>query len=171
VSAMDVIEDARADISALLAEVICAVLDEKVVPGCAGTIDLGPCVRARLAVCDQVDGSAMLIELRMEIMVARFLAGHMMATSAPGVEDVLDAVGELGNMAAGNIKTLFPHSYRLSLPTVELMAEAPEHPADAVVVRAGVLGQPVELSVAPVADTTDLYWPGIDQDSALERQR
>ena len=39
-----------------------------------------------------------------------------------------------------------------------------------VTVRAGVLGQVVELTVEVADDVSDLYWPGATSDNALETQ-
>jgi hypothetical protein len=96
----------------------------------------------------------------------------MLLTPDPGPDDLLDAVGELGNIAGGNVKSLLRHSCRLSLPMAEVTENRDSSAAaSGVTVRASVLGQVVELSVDVALDVAGLYWPGASPvPSALESQ-
>jgi Chemotaxis phosphatase CheX len=169
VSAIDEFEAARQDLEALLIEVLGTVAGEEAMPA-RGDEELppGPVVSSRLAIHDEDDDSYTMVSIRTSSIVARVLASRMLLTPDPGPDDLLDAVGELGNIAGGNVKSLLRHSCRLSLP----MAEVSEHasggpPPGGVTVQAQVLGQVVELSVDVADDVTDLYWPG-STSAALE---
>lgn len=52
--------------------------------------------------------------------MGRLMASRMFGTSDEALRDadVCDAIGELANMAAGNLKAALPRPVRLSLPTV-----------------------------------------------------
>jgi chemotaxis protein CheX len=161
VSAIDEFEAAREDLEALLIEVLGTVAGEEAMPVWDEGLPPGPVVSALLAIHDEEDDSYTMVSIRTSSIVARVLASRMLLTADPGPDDLLDAVGELGNIAGGNVKSLLRHSCRLSLP----MAEVTEHDesgsaAGGVTVRAAVLGQVVELSVDVAADVTGLYWPG-----------
>jgi hypothetical protein len=175
VSAIDEFEAAREDLEALLIEVLGTVAGEEAMPAW-GDADLppGPVVSSRLAIHDEVDDSYTMVSIRTSSIVARVLAGRMLLTPDPGPDDLLDAVGELGNIAGGNVKSLLRHSCRLSLPTAEVTEHGREAaPPGGVTVRAAVLGQVVELSVDVAVDVTGLYWPGLSSagvDDALETQ-
>jgi CheY-specific phosphatase CheX len=102
-----------------------------------------------------------MVSVRTSSIVARVLASRMLLTPDPGPDDLLDAVGELGNIAGGNVKSLLRHSCRLSLPTAEVTEGADPHSdGSGVTVRASVLGQVVELTVDVAGDVSGLYWPG-----------
>jgi chemotaxis protein CheX len=59
------------------------------------------------------------VMLQCGMPLARTLAAQMFqAESAPTLEDVRDALGELTNVIGGNVKALFPGPSRISLPAV-----------------------------------------------------
>lgn len=160
-STIDEFEAAREDLEALLIEVLGTVAGEEAIPVWDEELPPGPIVSSRLAIHDEDDDSHTMVTIRTSAIVARVLASRMLLTPDPGPDDLLDAVGELGNIAGGNVKSLLRHSCRLSLP----MAGVAEHTGEpglpgGVTVRALVLGQVVELSVGVADDVTGLYWPG-----------
>jgi chemotaxis protein CheX len=170
VSVIDEFEAARDDLESLLIEVLGTVAGEEAMPVWHDEfLPPGPVVSSRLAIHDEDDDSYTMVSIRTSSIVARVLASRMLLTPDPGPDDLLDAVGELGNIAGGNVKSLLRHSCRLSLPT----AQVTEHRGDdqrpgGVTVRAAVLGQVVELSVDVADDVTGLYWPGSSQAATPE---
>jgi CheY-specific phosphatase CheX len=161
VSAIDEFEAAREDLEALLIEVLGTVAGEEAMPVWDESLPPGEVVSVRLGIHDEVEDSYTMVAVHTSSIVARMLAGRMLLTADPGPDDLLDAVGELGNIIGGNVKSLLRHSCRLSLPTAESgvrSADAPEH--GGVTVRAAVLGQVVELTVDVAGDFGSLYWPG-----------
>jgi Chemotaxis phosphatase CheX len=171
VNAIDEFEAAREDLEALLIEVLGTVAGEEAMPVWDETLPAGPIVSSRLAIHDEDDDSYTMVSIRTSSIVARVLASRMLLTPDPGPDDLLDAVGELGNIAGGNVKSLLRHSCRLSLPTAEV-TEHDGHAVDpgGVTVRASVLGQVVELTVDVAVDVSGLYWPGSHLSEALEPQ-
>ena len=168
-SAIDEFEEAREDLEALLIEVLGSVFSEEAMPVWDQGLPPGPVVSSRLAIHDEVDDSYTMVEVRTSAIVARVLASRMLLTADPGPDDLLDAVGELGNIAGGNVKSLLRHSCRLSLPTAEMADENRGTPdVDGVTVRAAVLGQVVELTVHSADDIEGLSWPGSTSDQAVE---
>lgn len=160
-SDIDEFEAAREDLEALLIEVLGAVAGEEAMPVWDEHLPAGPIVAARLAIHDEDDDSYTMVSVRTSAIVARVLASRMLLTPDPGPDDLLDAVGELGNIAGGNVKSLLRHSCRLSLPMAELTAsDGGTDDGSGVTVRACVLGQVVELTVDASDDVAGLYWPG-----------
>jgi hypothetical protein len=161
VSDIDEFDAARDDLEALLIEVLGAVAGEEAMPAWTDALPAGPLVSSRLAIHDEEDDSYTIISMRTSSIVARVLASRMLHAPDPGPDDLLDAMGELGNITGGNVKSLLRHSCRLSLPTAEMTDNNGAHPDfGGVTVRAAVLGHVVELSVEATDDVADLYWPG-----------
>jgi chemotaxis protein CheX len=161
VSDIDEFEAAREDLEALLIEVLGAVAGEEAMPVWDEPLPAGPVVTSRLAIHDEDDDSYTMISMRTSAIVARVLASRMLHAPDPGPDDLLDAVGELGNITGGNVKSLLRHSCRLSLPVAEMTeGGGPDPHLGGVTVRAAVFGQVVELSVEAVDDVGGLYWPG-----------
>lgn len=159
-SDIDEFEAAREDLEALLIEVLGAVAGEEAMPVWAETLPTGPVVASRLAIHDEDDDSYTMISMRTSAIMARVLASRMLHAPDPGPDDLLDAVGELGNITGGNVKSLLRHSCRLSLPVAEMTDGGPDPDLGGVTVRAAVFGQVVELNVEAVDDVSGLYWPG-----------
>jgi chemotaxis protein CheX len=167
-SAIDEFEEAREDLEALLIEVLGSVFSEEAMPVWDDALPPGPVVSSRLAIHDEVDDSYTMVEVRTSAIVARVLASRMLLTADPGPDDLLDAVGELGNIAGGNVKSLLRHSCRLSLPLAEMTEDAAPVDVDGVTVRAAVLGQVVELTVHLAGDIEGLTWPGSASEEVVE---
>lgn len=156
-SAFDDLDQAMEDLEGLLLDVLGSVLSEDAVP-CWDQLPPGPQAVAHLAIHDHAEGEYLGITVRLGMPLARVLASRMMTVADPTAEDVVDAVGELGNIAGGNVKSLLCQHARLSLPTAELVEAGDPH-ADGVQVRAVVLGQVVELTLAPGRPAEGLAWP------------
>lgn len=74
--------------------------------------------------CVHIDGAwngAVLLHVGEEL--AELLAGELFRSPTPTPAEVRDAIGELTNMLAGNIKALLPEPSRISLPAVALGAD------------------------------------------------
>ena len=64
------------------------------------------------------------VMLRCPMTLAVTLTSAMFQTGVdPGPDDVRDALGELANMAAGNVKALLPETCGISLPAVAFGAD------------------------------------------------
>jgi len=150
--------DLEEDLESLLLDVLTTVLSEEAVP-VATDLPPGPRAVARLAIHDEIEDSYLEVAVRIGLPLAKVAACRMMSVADPSTDDVVDAVGELGNIAGGNVKSLLFNHSRLSLPIAEI-DDAPGPQCESTVhVRALVLGQVVELSVTPTSDVDDLYWP------------
>ena len=69
-----------------------------------------------------IDGSwrgAVMIQAPLTLAV-RLAAGMFQAPEQPGFDEIRDALGELTNMLAGNLKALLPEPSAISLPAVAL---------------------------------------------------
>jgi hypothetical protein len=160
---------AHDELDAIVTDVLGSILGEEAVPAHHAMPD-GPVASARLAIHDSADDSFAVVEVRVGLALARVLAGRMMFLADPEDEDVLDAVAELGNICAGNVKSLLCQHARLSLPTAGMGPGAPTLSDADVQVRAVVLGHLVELAVTTGADVEGLDWPPVAADEELERQ-
>jgi Chemotaxis phosphatase CheX len=180
------IEAAREDLEGLLTDVLSSVFDEEVevlppsgddTSGPSGEA-LEPDAAALVAVRDDRAGVDLGVHVRVSPVLARLLASRMFACDEPVSEDLLDAVGELGNIAGGNVKSLlFPSdsTARLSLPSAVLGGPATPPPArgDGTLppsIRALVLGEPVELTLVPDVEAGALIWPPTAPIEVLEGQ-
>ena len=181
------IEAARYDLEGLLAEVLASVFEEEVdvlppgedaaavpAPDVAGD---APDAAALVAVRDDSAGVDLGVHVRLSPVLARLLASRMFACDDPVGEDLLDAVGELGNIAGGNVKSLlFPSdgTARLSLPSAVLGGPAtPPAGGDGplpAAIRALVLGELVELTLVPNVEAGALVWPPTARTEVLEGQ-
>jgi hypothetical protein len=172
-SVIDEFEEARDDIEALLLEVLGSLLGaDEVAPSAGDPIGPGPVLESRLVIHDRADDSYTVVEVETALRVGRVIAARMMRVADPSPEDLLDVVAELGNIIAGNVKSLIRHSCRLSLPSADVV----ESPSDAgehgVRVSASVLGQVIQLTVRPALPREpvgDVRWPG-SYDDVLETQ-
>jgi hypothetical protein len=160
------LERERDDLSALLTDVLVSVLSEEPeLVGSGPTPDAGldGAPATLLAIHDESDDTYLGVHVRVSATLGRLLAARMLACDEPAPEDLLDAVGELGNITAGNVKSLLFSSARLSLPSATLgdagLPSAREGSAEPTVIRALVLGEPVELALVPHVHGDGLSWP------------
>jgi chemotaxis protein CheX len=82
------------------------------------TAELGP--ESSVTSCVHIDGEWHgALVLRCPMALAQTLTAQMFqAESAPELDDVRDALGELANMLGGNVKALLPAPSQISLPAV-----------------------------------------------------
>ena len=160
------LEREREDLQGLFADVVVAVLGEEPEGMATGTTpdaDLDGGAGALLAIHDERDDSYLGVQVRVSAALARLLAARMLASDDPSRDDLLDAVGELGNIAGGNVKSLLFTSARLSLPSAALgdtvLPASREGSAEPTVIRALVLGEVVELALVPHVNGDGLLWP------------
>jgi chemotaxis protein CheX len=163
---MDELEDARQDLEGLLVDVLYSVLGEEAYPG-DDPLPSGPIAFSRLAAHDELEDSYLGIQVRVGAVLARLLASRMMSVGDPSPDDLIDTVGELGNIIGGNVKTLLFQTARLSLPVAELTGGS-EAVEGALRVAASVFGQVAELTLQPDAPVDGLYWPPSVKDEVLE---
>jgi hypothetical protein len=165
------------DLGALFADVLVSVLGEEAEvvgtdsePDAAGVRG----VTALLAIHDESDDTYLGVHVRVSSELARRLAGRMLACAEPTREDLLDAVGEFGNITGGNLKTLLFTAARLSLPSATLdevgLPPAREGSAAPTVLRALVLGELAELALVPHVEAGGLAWPPSLESEVLEAQ-
>jgi CheY-specific phosphatase CheX len=106
----DIIEIARS----ILESMFDLPLDEAATP----TLDL----RSTVTGCVHIDGAwngAVILQCPM-VLATRLTVEMFQGPSSPEAEEVRDAIGELTNMLAGNVKGLLPEPCRISLPAVAL---------------------------------------------------
>lgn len=159
------IEDARPDLEDILVEVLGLVfVDEAyaVDPVHAGVADDDqPVALAKLEIHDPQDRTFTVVEVRLGHAAAVALTRSMLELPEPEDADLLDAVGELGNIAAGNVKSLLGTTARLSLPFAEVVPVLPELAEHTgVTVAAIVAGHSVQLAVFAADTSTGALWPG-----------
>jgi hypothetical protein len=165
----DELVEAQEELDAIVIDVLGSILDEEAAPWHEDLPD-GQTAYARLAIHDEADDTFAVVEVRVGIHLARVMASRMMFVADPVVDDVLDAVAELGNICGGNVKSLLCQHARLSLPTADVGSGLPPLSGAGVQVRAVVLGHVVELAVTPGAPIDGLDWPPAAADEELERQ-
>ncbi len=132
----------------------------------------GPAVVARLAIHDQATGGCTGVELQMGLGLARVLASRMMMMADPADDEIIDAVAELGNIAAGAAKSLMFSHARLSLPATQIVdsiAPVPDSGRVRFTVRAMVMGHVAQLSVVGDVDENELQWPPVVASDFLGR--
>ncbi len=167
-SVLDELEEARGDLEGLLVDVLESVFGEEAAPAWEAEFGGTRIARARLAIHDEVTNVYTGVEVCVDTVTARLLAGRMLNVASPAADDLLDAVGELGNIAGGNVKSLLYQHARLSLPTPEILDAAGVTWEPAVRVHGVVLGQTVELAVLPEYAVGGLAWPPSQLDEVLE---
>ena len=110
---------------------------------------LGP--EALLTGCVQIVGGwrgAVMLQCPMSLAVT--LTEQMFRSgSAPSVDDVRDALGELTNVIGGNVKALFPGPSQLSLPAVAVGSDYDLGVVDASAVTVAFTcdGQPLTVTL------------------------
>jgi hypothetical protein len=177
------LDEVREGLDTLLGDVLRSAFEEEAQPLPEGA-DAPPADGADrpavslLAIADDADGTRLGVRLQVTGRLAHLLAARMFGTAEPASEDMLDAVGELGNIAGGNVKVLLFGSSgtaRLSLPSAALGgAVVPitttEGAAPPATVRALVLGDVAELTLLPQMAADDLVWPPVVRPEVLEGQ-
>ena len=166
-STVDELEDARVDLEALLEDVLYSVLGEETYPT-EDPLGAGQIAASRLAIHDELADDYLGIEVRIGAVLARVLASRMLMIGAPTEDDLIDAVGELGNIIGGNVKTMLYHSARLSLPVAEVIPRAHDPLPDEVSVRGLVFGQVAEMALHLNPKIEGLYWPASTTDQVVE---
>lgn len=156
----------REDLEALVADVVASVFGEEAeavttLPGPDGDSAGGHA--ALLVIHDESDDTYLGVHVQVSAALATLLAARMLACDEPTREDLLDAVGELGNIVGGNVKSLLFTSARLSLPSAVLddVTLPPARPdaAEPTLISAGVLGEPLVLALVPHVDGSGQLWP------------
>jgi chemotaxis protein CheX len=156
----------REDLEGLVADVVANVFGEEAeaimtVTDPAGAAPDG--AAALLVIHDESDDTYLGVQVRVSPALATLLAARMLACDEPTPEDLLDAVGELGNIVGGNVKSLLFTSARLSLPSATLddvrLPPAREDAAEPTLISADVLGEPLVLALVPHVDGHGLHWP------------
>ena len=160
-------ENAREDLEGLLVECLETLLNEEVGIAWGQQLPAGPTFSARLGILDAEDNARTQVVVSTGTTVARLIAGRMLAIADPSSDDVLDAIGELGNILGGNVKSLLRHACRLSLPTAEVSEFPIRTEVAGVSVQALVLGHLVELTVGAGDSIQGLCWPGSASDEIL----
>jgi hypothetical protein len=175
------LDEVREDLETLLGDVLRSLLGEDVEPLPDGP-DGPPAPdgdRPAVSLLAIADGDARLgVRVQVSGRLAHLLAARMFATEEPGSEDLLDAVGELGNIAGGNVKALLfgaSGTARLSLPSAAFGAavsspRVPEGAPAPATVRALVLDDVAELTVIPQMEDDGLVWPPVLDSDVLEGQ-
>ena len=176
------VDEVREDLETLLGDVLRSVFEEEPEPLPEG-VDGPPAApddrpaASLLAIADDAADARLGVRVRVTGRLAHLLAARMFGTEEPERDDLLDAVGELGNIAGGNVKSLLFGSAgaRLSLPSAGLGDAAAEvsttegAPAPTTV-RAVVLGDVAELTLIPQLEGDDLVWPPVLRSEVLEGQ-
>lgn len=148
----------------LLGELIVTVLGEQSMPILDGRRPSAPTGVSRLVVHDIVADWYLAVEVRAPVPLVSTLAAKLLGVPDPAPDDMLDVIAELGNIAAGNVKTLLCTHGQLSLPASALLTSSPDDPVGMVQAAADVLDQVLELVVMPLTRTNaaviDARWPG-----------
>lgn len=153
------LESAVPDLEALLVEMLSSILHEEVYPG-HRMVPTEQLAISRLILHEPGDDTYLGVEVRAETMLARRLAATMLAIADPDTEDVLDAIAELGNIGAGNVKALLCNDARLSLPLPRMESLTEGQMDDGVRVGVSLLGHVLELVVMPLTGPDELTrWP------------
>jgi chemotaxis protein CheX len=107
-----------ADIESITRTIWSTLFDLPLEPGHAGGIGTESSVTS----CVQIDGAWHgALVMTCPIALARTLTAQMFqAESAPDLDEVRDALGELANMLGGNVKALLPAPSQISLPAVAI---------------------------------------------------
>jgi hypothetical protein len=151
-------------LDALLGEMGASVLGEQSRPVVDGRRPTAPMVFSRLIIHDRVADWHLAVEIRAAVDLVSVLAAKLLGLPDPAPDDVLDVIAELGNIAAGNVKTLLCTNGRLSLPVSALLTSPATDVNGSVRADAEVLGQVLELAVMPLTRTDSTIsgarWPG-----------
>lgn len=89
--------------------------------GSGGTLGTDPAMTGAVQIDGAWEGAVMLQCPR--VLADRLTSVLFQGDGSPTPDDVRDAMGELTNMLAGNVKALLAEPSRISLPTVALGAD------------------------------------------------
>ncbi len=110
-----------------------------------------PRLVGRVEITGEWEGAVTIdCEAELAARIAGAMFGVPGGTSEP--EEIHDALGELANMAGGNLKSLLPAPSRLSLPTVSHESGPRRGPSALHAVGFDVAGMRIVLSLLPPAD-------------------
>ncbi len=106
----------EADIETVAGSIWDAMFDESISLTRGGTLGGPPFVTSFVAISGAWNG-AVVAQFPTELgaQLTRALLG---ASHDPTPEEIIDALGEIGNIVAGNVKALVPEPSQLSLPVV-----------------------------------------------------
>jgi hypothetical protein len=128
---------------------------------------------ALLAIHDESDDTYLGVHLRVSSGLARGLACPAPTAEEPTREDLLEAIGNLGNVAGDRLTTLLFTAARLSLPSATLdevgLPPAREGSAAPTVLRAVAGAEVAELALVPHVVADGLAWPPVESE-VLEAQ-
>jgi hypothetical protein len=154
------LESAVPDLEALLVEMIGSVLGEQAENSWEPLPEAVTLALSRLAIYNPADGSYLGVEVRAESGLVTTLAATLLGVPDPAPDDMLDVIAELGNIAAGNVKSLLCHNGNLSLPMDKLSVEHELNPPGTVRAGASLWGSVVELVVMPMTSAEPgTRWP------------
>lgn len=131
---------------AVVESVFVELLDLPARPDAVLPVAPGPLLRASVRVSGAWEG---VVVLDCPEELARRTATAMLGSQPHDRAQLADAIGELTNVIAGNLKVLLPAPSRLSLPAVTDTPAAGPARSDGVVARATVAcdGQPLTIWV------------------------
>lgn len=111
----------RADITEIVQMIWETVFGLPLEVGSGGTLGSDPAMTGSVQIDGAWEGAVMLQcpQLLASSLTARLFA----ADGPPPPAEIRDAMGELTNMIAGNLKALLPQPSRISLPTVAFGAD------------------------------------------------
>jgi chemotaxis protein CheX len=89
--------------------------------GSGGILGTDPAMTGAVHIDGAWEGAVML--QCPQALASRLTSVLFQADGTPATDDVRDAMGELTNMLAGNVKALLPEPSRISLPTVAFGAD------------------------------------------------
>ena len=169
-SAAPELESAVPHLTTLLGELIGSVLGEESLPILDGRRPLSPMGVSHLIVHDVAADFYLAVEVRASVDLVSDLAAKLLGVPDPAPDDMLDVIAELGNIAAGNVKTLLCTNGRLSLPASALLTHLADDPVGTVRAAADLLDHVLELVVMPLtrldATVTTARWPGASMNNA-----
>lgn len=110
----------QSDIQSVVVAIFATVFGEELWEARPLTVDES-CVTGIVAFTGACEGA---LVLRCESSLARWIAQAMFATEhPPQPNEVADAIGEMANIAAGNIRAVLPQPCQIGLPVVALGAD------------------------------------------------
>jgi hypothetical protein len=148
----------------LLGEMIMSVLGEESLPVSDNRRPTAPIALSRLIIHHSDSDVYLTVVVRSSVELVSLLSANLLGVPDPAPDDMLDVIAELGNIAAGNVKTVLCSHGRLSLPSSTLSAPVLDDPEGSVRAAVELLGHVLELLVIPVLGTdpvvAEARWPG-----------